>query len=579
MMNLIDLPEDVIVCICYWLRVEDVLRLTETCRALHTLASSDYVWHQIPLDLPLPLRPDTPRSSLPAHEIRHLAVHALRLNRNWRRPVFARPRITHIEHGNIVFRSELLPNDRLCTLSRSLTSMTYFTVWLLADTGYRREHCFETPGALNFATGLVRDSDDALVAIIGRAPGRSESLDIYRVPASKSADEIDPPQVSLVASVCRPSHEGTFSEVHIADYIVAVSLAKFEGQQVPSYEILLVNTHTCVHLLVHPKLPQTSDQKHLRLCGAVEPRHILFLSTSPGRTASLITHIHALPAELFDAKEPPDAESVRARSPVPSLRARRGSPPQSSPSSPPPPTSPAPRPVELGPLVHRHEVPTVPIRLQTYASDVQMDPASGRCSFALLAFHGAYVGSRGQAGARAMFFSLPTRRRSTTSNGAGVYTSAQAASTDVQTFRMDPLVGLDAVCLGRTGRRAVWLERNWENDIFALVKADFGAPAGQGFGATATDGKTVGAGGKSISSDVDGKMVSSNADGRTISPDTNSSANQTTAEKRQPVIAPLLPPHLALPFEAHACQSLAFDEAKGRVCLAMHTGDVYVVDF
>ena len=138
------------------------------------LASSDYVWHQIPLDLPLPLRPDTPRSSLSARELRHLAVHALRLNRNWRQPVFARPRITHIEHGNIVFRSELLPNDRLCTLSRSLTSMTYFTVWLLADSGYRREHCFETPGALNFAAGLVRGSDDALVAIIGRAPGRSE---------------------------------------------------------------------------------------------------------------------------------------------------------------------------------------------------------------------------------------------------------------------------------------------------------------------------------------------------------------------------------------------------------------------
>ncbi|KAL1697078.1 hypothetical protein GGG16DRAFT_84715 [Schizophyllum commune] len=571
MMNLIDLPEDVIVCICYWLRVEDVLRLTETCRALHTLASSDYVWHQIPLDLPLPLRPDTPRSSLSARELRHLAVHALRLNRNWRQPVFARPRITHIEHGNIVFRSELLPNDRLCTLSRSLTSMTYFTVWLLADSGYRREHCFETPGALNFAAGLVRGSDDALVAIIGRAPGRSEFLDIYRVPASKSADEVDPPQVSLVASVCRPSHEGTFSEVHIADYIVAVSLAKFEGQQVPSYEILLVNTRTCVHLLVHPKLPQTSDQKHLRLCGAVEPRHILFLSTSPGRTASLTTHIHALPTELFDAEEPPDAESIRARTPVPSLRVRRGSPPQSSPSSPPPPTSPAPRPVELGPLVHRHEVPTVPIRLQTYASDVQMNPASGRCSFALLAFHGAYVGSRGQAGARAMFFSLPTRRRSTASNGAGIYasnSSAQAASTDIQTFRMDPLVGLDAVCLGRTGRRAVWLERNWENDIFALVKADFGAAAGHAFGALAvgTEWKTASVDCNPISSDA-----KATGDPRQTS--------QTTAEKRQPVIAPLLPPHLALPFEAHACQSLAFDEAKGRVCLAMHTGDVYVVDF
>ncbi|KAL1738677.1 hypothetical protein HDZ31DRAFT_78171, partial [Schizophyllum fasciatum] len=222
---------------------------------------------------------------------------------------------------------------------------------------------------------------------------------------------------------------------------------------------------------------------------------------SSGRSASLTTHIHELPAELFDAEEPPDADSIRVRAPASPSRRGRGSPPHSSPSSPPPPTSPPPRPVDLGRLVHRHEVLTVPIRLQTHASEVQMDPATGRCTFALLAFHGAYVGSRGQAGARAMLFGLPTRGRA-------------GATADVQAFRMDPLVGLDAVCLGRSGRRAVWLERNWETDVFALVKADFGAPA--------------------------------------------------AGEKRQPVVAPLLPPHLALPFEAHACQSLAFDEARGR---------------
>ncbi|TRM64203.1 hypothetical protein BD626DRAFT_491076 [Schizophyllum amplum] len=519
MVNLIQLPEDVIVCVCYWLRVEDVLRLIETCRALHTLASSDYVWHQIPLDFPLATRPDKPHTSRPANELRHLAVQALRLNRNWRRPVFARPRLTRVDHGNIVFRSELLANDRLCTLSRSLTSMTYFTVWVLADSGPRREHCFETPGAINFSAALVRDSDDSLVAIIGRTSRHLEYLDVYRVSASRSVEDVDYPQVSLVASVCRPSHEGTFNEVHVADYIVAVSLARFEGQHVPVYQILLVNTRTCVHLLVNPSIPQYSDHKHFRLCGAVEPRHILFLNTSPGRTASLVTHIHALPSELFDIEPPPERESIRARSPHTPPYRPRGSPPHSTPSSPPPPASPPPRLVELGPLVHRHEIPTVPVRLQTYASDVQMDPSTGRCALAVLAFHGAYVGSRGQAGARSTVFSLPRKR-------------SDSASADVQTFRMDPLVGLDIVCIGRSGRRAVWLERNWETDAFALVKADFGAPGDKGAG-----------------------------------------------EKRQLVVAPLLPPHLALPFEAHACQSLAFDEARGRVCLALHTGDVYVLDF
>ena len=83
---------------------------------------------------------------------------------------------------------------------------------------------------------------------------------------------------------------------------------------------------------------------------------------------------------------------------------------------------------------------------------------------------------------------------------------------------------IDIICIGHTGRRAVWLERRWntETDAFILMKGSFGWP---------------------------------------------------------PLVAPLVPPHVALPFEFHACQSLAFDEATGRVCVALHTGDIYLLDF
>ena len=96
-----------------------------------------------------------------------------------------------------------------------------------------------------------------------------------------------------------------------------------------------------------------------------------------------------------------------------------------------------------------------------------------------------------------------------------------------------------------------------ENNIFALTKADLGAPAMD-----------------AVDSHDQQRRKSVVVDQR--QPSATGKQRQTAADQRQLVAAPLLPPHLVLPSHAHACQSLAFDEAKGRVCLAMRTGEVYV---
>ncbi|KAF9267784.1 hypothetical protein L218DRAFT_1073872 [Marasmius fiardii PR-910] len=85
---------------------------------------------------------------------------------------------------------------------------------------------------------------------------------------------------------------------------------------------------------------------------------------------------------------------------------------------------------------------------------------------------------------------------------------------------------IDIICVGHSGQRAVWLERRWDTDAFVLMKGSF--PSGS---------------------------------------------------DRKPSVSTLVPPHTALPFEFHACQSLAFDEATGRVCVGLHTGDLYLLDF
>lgn len=82
----------------------------------------------------------------------------------------------------------------------------------------------------------------------------------------------------------------------------------------------------------------------------------------------------------------------------------------------------------------------------------------------------------------------------------------------------------DLVTLGGSGRRAVWRERRWDTDEYRFMKGAF-LPIGE-----------------------------------------------------SPLVEELLPRHLALPFDPQTCQSLAFDEATGRVCLGFHTGELYILD-
>ncbi|KAF5367373.1 hypothetical protein D9758_003732 [Tetrapyrgos nigripes] len=78
--------------------------------------------------------------------------------------------------------------------------------------------------------------------------------------------------------------------------------------------------------------------------------------------------------------------------------------------------------------------------------------------------------------------------------------------------------------IGQTGRRAVWLQRHLETDQFVFMRATF--PLNQ-----------------------------------------------------EPLVGSLLPSHMVFPFEAHTCQSISLDEATGRVCLAFHTGELYLLQF
>jgi len=95
-------------------------------------------------------------------------------------------------------------------------------------------------------------------------------------------------------------------------------------------------------------------------------------------------------------------------------------------------------------------------------------------------------------------------------------------------FDTPPNVTLEPACVGKTGCRAVWLSHQWNTDDFRLMKGSFSVT------------------------------------GDTSDP---------------PLVVSLQPPEQALPFQAHTCGSLYFENDTGRLFVGVHTGEIYILQF
>ncbi|KAF8149978.1 hypothetical protein B0H34DRAFT_170705 [Crassisporium funariophilum] len=96
----------------------------------------------------------------------------------------------------------------------------------------------------------------------------------------------------------------------------------------------------------------------------------------------------------------------------------------------------------------------------------------------------------------------------------------------IHTFSTPPNVSLEPTCVGQNGCRAVWLEHQWNTDDYRLMKASLPAT---------------------------GEMP--------------------------PLVMPLEAQQFSLPFLPHTICSLTFEESTGRVWVAVHTGEIYILEF
>ena len=172
----------------------------------------------------------------------------------------------------------------------------------------------------------------------------------------------------------------------------------------------------------------------------------------------------------------------------------------------------------LGPIASSFNVAPIPgLSLPDFAiSDSINIPPAGRCSrLSMVAFDER--GSRAGGGHLVHFCMEAMKDNSQQSN--------EPRMIEPRRFTVPGSTSIEVVKIGTRGHRAVWLEHNWELQQFRLMKLS--APVGHG----------------------------------------------------KPSVGILLPPDPELPFSPRECQSLAFDEVTGRVCLGLYTGDLYILDF
>ncbi|KAF8656852.1 hypothetical protein AX16_002399 [Volvariella volvacea WC 439] len=472
-----ELPEDILLAICLHLRPTDLLSLKQTCRVLHAFGCTDYVWHRMPFHLPLNLPPHGDIMKLSAHELRDAVVRSLRLEHNWVKPSSIVRRLTRILHGDIIYHMQLMGSDWVVTLSRSSTRAR-ISVWCLLDpTNAHRTTSFEVPlTTAKFSSSMSPGrGDNAIIALIASdSVGRDELLQVYSVPLAPSDDGSNALISPLpLYSFSRDKFNGSFVEVHACGHMVACAIAQLSlpNALVPAYRVWIFNLETKDECFFDPKLTFELEPPRFRLFQdraafvGIQGRDLLF-------------HIHLLPASLV-REDCGDANGISA-----------------------------------GELLMQFQMNRIPINpLWQLSTDASL--ATPKDLNAVI-FH-AFSDQQGYG----QKIRIPLAR----SGGPREQSHEQLTVPHVQQFPTTGNASAEIICLGSSGRRAVWLERNWETDEYRLVKATF-----------------------------------------------------DDAYPRGKVDA-LLPRHLALPFEPQTCRSIAFNEASGRVCLGLHTGELYVLDF
>ncbi|KZT18986.1 hypothetical protein NEOLEDRAFT_1173294 [Neolentinus lepideus HHB14362 ss-1] len=291
MASLAQLPDDILLDILVRLSIPEVLSLKQTCRALYSLTSSDYLWHQLALSLslPLPLPPDTAICALPASELQLLCTAALRLDANWSNPDPAIRRFTPVLTaiaGTSIDEIRWIPGAQwLVTAQRNRPrgrQSTSFTFWAVPLDGEPyRAAAFEGPGYYRRFSVVLHEAGGhphAVLALTVTTSGE-ELLQVYRVALSSLPDldtvhvhqksTITPDssgKITLLHHIKRPAIcHGMFYQVLSYGDVVVSTLVNLYDAPGRTDHILLLNIQNGVQRLVRISFKETLERVHIAL--------------------------------------------------------------------------------------------------------------------------------------------------------------------------------------------------------------------------------------------------------------------------------------------------------------------------
>ncbi|CCM00088.1 uncharacterized protein FIBRA_02115 [Fibroporia radiculosa] len=435
-MHLTDLPEDLILEVFLYLEVVNLLIVKQTCRVLHAIGSSDYLWHCVirHIGLPLNIPSGVPHITLSHEELQKIAVKAIRLEANWQKttPVLKRTHaLVRDTNEPYVDEMQFLPGGEwLLTAQRNrqpqARGSSRVVLWSLKDlSDVYRVADIEVVGFYRDCTLEYQAREECVTLAVGFNDGM-DKIDVYRIPLQNRADfSFSVPTLLPTRTIPVLFHPRiadvppVIHQMAISHGIVAITVA-IPGGECP-LQVYLTHAKSGMTGWVDPALLEPFSSLWVRLCDD----HLLLLGNM---RSSLILRIYRISrAALFKVQysqwsAPQDAELHRDHI------------------------------VDLGSIVVES---MQPFRQDAEFYDIARvsTPSSSYLSVVICyAFHDSSAGVE-----QVTRFALPFSSE----------IHGEACTT--RFFALPPQVSAQLVQVGPTGR-AVWLEHNWETQTRRVMR-------------------------------------------------------------------------------------------------------------
>lgn len=427
-MGLIDLPDDVLFDLTWYLSIEDVLSLKQTCRALHAFGSSDYLWRrmiqdvELPLDLPSGVR----TSSLSHDELRSAAIKAMRLDANWsrRKPLLKRVKpLVRDGNGPFVDDVQFVPGGKwLLTVQRYLQIhwTTRIVLWSLEDLeNAYRVAVIETTGSHRSSSLDVQDDGQSITVVTGLS-GCQEILEVYAISLQDPDDfsyhiTATPPLSRRIVLPPHPRDPEQTPVIHeltaVEDVIAGTALVN----EHLSLQIFLASSESGYFRWVDPEITESISiswvklyNGHLILLGMIGPSLVLRIYKLPNAVNG---GLHAGSSGLLD----------------------QGC-------------------ADLGPVIYQA---SQELKHETELQNISRVSSPSTSSISVLMIY--TLRNQPTSIGQVMRFSLPFSPRT------------MSVACETKYFLLSSEVWVPLAQVGPTGR-AVWLDHNWETERRSLLR-------------------------------------------------------------------------------------------------------------